>query len=311
MARLGTTAVRAAVATVVVGATIVVAAAPAYAADSDLDVVGTTIHYTADAGVTNDLTITRAGDTDLFVDVGGDPIVSADPACSYPVVGDTTRMQCVVAGLTTVSVSLGDLDDIVRHRTDRVAYLYGGSGADTLHLGGRAGVASFAYGNSGNDTIASGPGDDVISGSTGTDTVTYAGTSPVTASLVTNTATRSGDTDSLSGIENLTGGTGSDTLVGSNAVNVLDGGSALLCGGIPVVCSQASGHDTMFGLGGADTVYGRSGNDWIWGGDADDLLYGEAGHDHLFGDAWVIYNSLFGGSGTDECVDGEQLDCEN
>jgi Ca2+-binding RTX toxin-like protein len=310
MKGLGRTPVRIAIATAVAGGTIAVAGAPAFAADSGLDVIGSTIYYTTDPGVENNLTVTRSGDTYLFVETGGVPIVSADPACSYPVLADTTRMQCVVAGLDGIWVSVGDLNDVVNHKTDRVAYLYGGSGNDTISIGGRSGVASYAYGGSGDDKITSGPGDDVISGSTGTDTAAYPGTTPVTASLTTNTATRAGETDSFSGIENLIGGTGSDTLIGSSGNNVLDGGSALLCTAFPFVCSQISGDDTMFGLAGQDTMYGRSGDDWMWGGDADDTLNGEAGDDHLFGDAHVIYNSLLGGSGNDECDDGEELDCE-
>jgi Ca2+-binding RTX toxin-like protein len=301
---------RAAVTVALVAGGVAVAAAPAYAADSDLDVSGTTITYTADAGVTNVVAITNpAANTYLFVETGGDPIVSADPACTYPVPADTTRMQCVAAGILTIEVSAGDLDDTVTHRTDRAAVIYGGSGGDTITIGGRAGVTSYAYANSGNDRVTSGAGDDVISGSTGTDTVVYTGSVPVTASLTTNTGVRAADSDTFSSMENLTGGLGSDTLIGNNSVNVLDGGSAMLC--TPFACSFYSGNDTMFGLGGADTMHGRAGDDWMWGGDADDIMYGEEGNDHLDGDDNVIYNSLYGGTGTDDCDDGEQLDCES
>src|SRR5690606_17029060 len=127
----------------------------------------------------------------------------------------TTRMECVAAGITAIWVSVGDLDDTIVHKTDRVAYLYGGSGNDTISMGGSAGVTSYAYGGSGNDKITSGRGDDVISGSSGTDTVVYTGSTRVTASLLTNTATRGTETDTFSGIDNLTGGTGSDTLIGN------------------------------------------------------------------------------------------------
>ena len=306
----GRALIRVTVVATVLGGAVAVAGTPAFAAHSNLDVSGTTIYYAADAGVTNNLTVTRSGDTYLFVERGGDPIVSADPACSYPVPRDTTRMQCVVEKLEAIWIDVGDLSDTVNHKTDRVAYIYGGSGNDTIVIGGRAGVTSYAYGGSGDDKITSGPGNDVISGSTGTDTAIFPGPTPVTASLITNTAIRAGDTDSLSGIENLTGGYGSDTLIGSNGNNVLDGGSALLCSGQPPSCAMVSGDDTMFGLGGADTMYGRGGNDWMWGGDGDDTIYGHEGDDHLFGDAHVIYNSLFGGTGNDQCEDGEELDCE-
>ena len=218
-------------------------------------------------------------------------------------------MQCVVAGVIGISVSVGDLDDTVTHSTDRVAYVYGGSGNDNLIIGGASGVTSYAYGSSGNDRITSGPGDDVISGSTGTDTVAYTGSAPVDASLTTNLGTRAGDTDSFSGVENLTGGTGSDTLIGNGSANVLDGGSGLVCT-LFGICMFVSGDDVMSGLGGQDTIYGRWGDDWMWGGSADDYMYGESGNDHLFGGTHVIYNELYGGPGNDQCDEGEELDCE-
>jgi Ca2+-binding RTX toxin-like protein len=304
------TIIRATVAVALAAGGVAVVAAPAYAADSSLDVSGTTISYSADVGVTNVLTVTNpALDTYLFVDTGGDPIVSSDPACTYPVAANTTRMQCVAAGIVTIEISVSDLEDTVNHRTDRAAVIYGGSGSDTISVGGRAGVTSYVYASSGNDRITSGAGNDVISGSTGTDTVVYTGSSPVTASLTTNTGVRAGDSDTFTSVENLTGGTGNDTLIGNNSANVLDGGSALLC--TIQACSYFSGNDTMFGLGGEDEMHGRYGDDWMWGGDADDMMYGEDGNDHLDGDDNVIYNSLFGGPGTDDCDDGEQLDCES
>lgn len=118
MNTLTRTLTRTAVAAGVVGATILISAVPAHAADSNLDVIGSYVYYTADAGVTNNVKVTRSGDTYLFVETGGDPIVSADPACTYPVLADTTRMQCVVAGLVGISVSVGDLDDAVVHSTE-------------------------------------------------------------------------------------------------------------------------------------------------------------------------------------------------
>ena len=55
-----------------------------------------------------------------------------------------------------------------------------------------------------------------------------------------------GDTDTLIGIENITGGSGNDVLIGGSGINVLLGGA---------------GDDTLNGGGGNDTLTGGAGSD--------------------------------------------------
>ncbi len=77
----------------------------------------------------------------------------------------------------------------------------------------------------------------------GTDTVTYTGGTSINASLATGTATNG---DRFYGIENLTGGTGNDTLTGDVNANRLTGGS---------------GSDTLTGGAGSDILDGGNNTD--------------------------------------------------
>jgi Ca2+-binding RTX toxin-like protein len=304
----------------VTAAIVVAAAAPAHAASSTLDIIDTTLLYQAAPGVHNNVTFQKLAapaDTFLVSELGGAAISSSDPACWHPVAADLSKMQCTAPGLLWLRVFLDDGNDRAVNSTDRQIRVSGGTGIDTIIIGGRAGVPSYAFGGDGGDIITSGPGNDFIAGDAGADTVVYSGLSAVTASLLTNVGTRAGDTDTFRGIENLTGGGGADVLTGDDLDNVLDGGTITLC--LPW-CFIMSGTDTihgnggkdiMYGRGSSDTIYGGPGNDAAWGGTADDYLYGEAGDDYLNGEALgVQYNENYGGPGWDTCVNGEQLDCE-
>ena len=59
MSGLTRTVTRTAVTAAVAGGAILISAAPAQAADSNLDVIGSYIYYTADAGVTNNVKIAK------------------------------------------------------------------------------------------------------------------------------------------------------------------------------------------------------------------------------------------------------------
>lgn len=142
--------------------------------------------------------------------------------------------------------------------------LSGGAGNDTLT--GAAGNDTLA-GEAGNDTLEGGAGDDTISGGDGTDTAAYttAG-SAVTVNLATAGPqnTLGAGSDTLSGIENVTGSAGDDTLTGDDNNNTLTGGA---------------GADTLSGGLGNDNLYGNAGNDSMEGGAGDDILSGGADTD--------------------------------
>ncbi|MEY2426502.1 MAG: hypothetical protein QOI61_2074, partial [Actinomycetota bacterium] len=106
--------------------------------------------------------------------------------------------------------------------------------------------------------VRPGDGADVIAGGTATDSVSYAGRSAaVTVRLdgVANDGEAGEGDDVRADVENVTGGNGNDTLVGSASANRLDGGP---------------GADTVSGGGGDDTLIGGSGFDSLDGGDGVD-----------------------------------------
>lgn len=151
---------------------------------------------------------------------------------------------------------------------------HGGGGNDTISGGdgndilfGDAG-ADRVNGDNGDDVIVATPsdGNDIYNGGAGVDTYDLARTTAAaTVRLDTGTASSSQTgTDSLSNIENVVGGAGSDTITGSSAANWLLGGF---------------GNDTLNGGGGTDTLEGGWGNDRLSGGAARDVLIGGAGND--------------------------------
>jgi Ca2+-binding RTX toxin-like protein len=114
-------------------------------------------------------------------------------------------------------------------------------------------VAANLTGNTLNNVLYAGAGNNGLDGGTGTDTVSYAyglaGTTGVTVSLAVGTsqATGGSGSDTLTSIENLIGSGFNDSLTGNAGHNVLDGGAGndLLTGGV--------GRDMLTGGSGSDT----------------------------------------------------------
>jgi Ca2+-binding RTX toxin-like protein len=148
----------------------------------------------------------------------------------------------------------------------------GEDGADTLE------------GGDGNDTLEGGQGDDRLVGGAGSDWADFTGSNSVQASLLTGKASGMG-WDRMEGIENLRGGSGSDTLTG-------DGGENMLVGD--------QGDDTLVGGGGNDALFGGVGSDKLHGGEGDDILFvgsgGNLGSDIVYGDVGTDSVVLVGDS---------------
>jgi Ca2+-binding RTX toxin-like protein len=164
----------------------------------------------------------------------------------------------------------------------------GGSGADLLTGDASANILT---GGAGNDTLVGGLGVDILVGGTGVDTVSYAGeTDAMFVNLATGTTERGAAAnpveDVLTTIENVVGGTGSDSITGNTGANLLDGG-------------DGAGNDTLLGGSGNDTLIGGDGNDSLVGGIGNDSISGGGGDDVItynFGDGTDVVD---GGSGTD------------
>jgi Ca2+-binding RTX toxin-like protein len=181
--------------------------------------------------------------------------------------------------------------------------IYGLAGNDILS---GLGSTDFLYGGDGKDTLEGGDGDDTLDGGAGVDTASYAGAAAgvtVSLSVAGPQATGGAGTDILSNLENITGSSFNDTLEGSAADNVLNGGTgvntvsyARAGSAVTVDLNIAqpqntvgAGVDTLknftnlIGSAFGDTLTGSTKDNVINGGDGDDLITGGKGADTLIG----------------------------
>ncbi len=170
----------------------------------------------------------------------------------------------------------------------------GGAGDDIILAGG------------GKDTISGGSGDDIIDGGTGEDTADYSSSAAgVEADLGAGSATGDG-TDTLQGIEDVTGSSHGDDLTGDGAANVLkgaDGRDEINGGDTADVLKGGKGADTISGGKGADTVEGDEKADTLDGGKGADDVEGGGGKDVAKGDSGS--DSVHGGGANDTVKGGD------
>ncbi|MBI1219490.1 MAG: hypothetical protein GC186_13185 [Rhodobacteraceae bacterium] len=145
--------------------------------------------------------------------------------------------------------------------------LYGGIGNDTIYAGGGGNDSLYGgagndrlYGSTGNDLLQGGAGSDSIVGGGGNDTADFSDSATgITLTLNNGAGTAYGDgTDTLSGIENVIGGTGNDNITGDSLSNWISG--------------DLYGNDSLYGGLGDDTLVDGFGNDVIQGGTGMDYL---------------------------------------
>ncbi|MEO6437099.1 MAG: hypothetical protein ABIP55_15255, partial [Tepidisphaeraceae bacterium] len=195
-------------------------------------------------------------------------------------VNRNTSNRLTVTGVGTTFVignSAGQVNKIV---------IQAGGGNDTVLLtnnvrfpSGNAGIPATIAGNAGNDTLTGGPGNDVLSGNDGDDTMDGGvGNDLITGGAnidTTNYSNRTGalrvsindnaDSDGEIAIaendkvetEEVIGGAGNDTLIGSSLADFLAGG-----GGADSITGNA-GDDEVIGSTGQDKLFGNTGDDFI------------------------------------------------
>lgn len=173
----------------------------------------------------------------------------------------------------------------------------GGQGRDILR------------GGAGNDTIDAREGNDILflesgndsqTGGAGIDLLIGYGTTDYRVDLDVAGAQNTGrGLDTLLEIENVMGGFGNDTFLGTEGANMLrgNGGSDRLIGrgGDDVLLGGAS-RDALFGGAGNDTLNGQAGMDTLTGGRGMDVM---SGGDDTLRDVFVFSNladSVTGGS---------------
>jgi Ca2+-binding RTX toxin-like protein len=281
---------------------------------------------TLSGGAGGDDTLSGLGGNDLLA--GGTGRDLADYA--YASAGLSATLG--ILGTATVTVGAGDTDTLVD-----IEDLVGGFGND--RLGGNLGANALS-GGEGDDTLSGSVGNDTLLGGEGRDTADYwYRLDGITATLDTGgtvtLAVASGDTDTLSSIENIAGGSGSDRLVGDAGANTLSGsvgddtlsgrdGNDLLAGGngldmadysylsTAIIATLDSTGTAILEAGAADTdvltgienIRGGSGDDILVGDAVGNVLQGGAGNDRLSGAGGA--DSLLGGDGEDSFVLGPQ-----
>lgn len=238
---------------------------------------------TLNGGPGDDTLSGGAGADTLNGDAGDDTFLSAavDGADAYnggagtDVMSYAGRTVAVVVSLDSLALDgeAGELDNVKSDIED----LIGGSGNDTLT--GSAGNNALTgglgndtlFGLAGNDSFEEGAvtsGSDTFHGGLGVDTVDYSlRTAGLAVTMGDNTANDglSGEADDVrDDVENLTAGSGANTITGNALANNLGGGD---------------GADILDGGAGNDILFGGAGVDALSGGDGDDLLDGGVGAD--------------------------------
>jgi Ca2+-binding RTX toxin-like protein len=185
--------------------------------------------------------------------------------------------------------------------------LLGGTGDDTL-TGGSGSDGMF--GEDGNDRLIWNPGDgsDLFEGGTGIDTAEVNGGN---GSETFTVAANAGRVD----FERVTPGPFSIDIGTTEklVVNLAGGDDNFSASGdlaslISITVDGGTGNDTIHGSNGADTLLGGADDDSLFGGDGNDTLTGGAGTDHFFGEAGndtMIWNP---GDGTDVFEGGDGFD---
>lgn len=235
--------------------------------------------------------------------------------------GGTSTAYTRISGAENVSLTGSGGNDLIVGNDD-ANVIWAGGGRDTV------------YGLGGDDTIYGGAGDNTLDGGDGNDTASFSDLGlAVTANLAAGTATWSGGSSKLVGIENLIGsstadvlrgdaganriegGAGNDTIFASAGNDALDGGAdtdtvsfADLTDGVAANLATGASSYTVSGIAYATTIVnfenlvGSAGNDTLTGTGGVNTIWGGAGDDTLIGGGGA--DTLIGGSGADTFVVG-------
>jgi Ca2+-binding RTX toxin-like protein len=287
------------------------AAATAFVGPSDKFTDSAAVHYVADPGEANDVTMDDFSDpSEVEIRDTGATIIAGSGCVSV----DANTVQCEDPD-GVIEAELGDGDDLLSSTVEGWAVLRGGDGDDRIDGGdGSYELTEYLFGGSGNDilrgrrgrdVLTGGSGADVLSGGTSCDaelaglcfihmdTVTYAGrVSPVHADADIAAADdgEEGEGDTIiADVERIVGGNGNDALAGitTNFFSFNDPGPLI---GMVLegragddVLRGTKGRDSIFGGSGDDRIRGRGRRDTLLGGSEDDRLTGGRGKDRLQG----------------------------
>lgn len=263
----------------------------AAAATAFLDVDPERVAYVADAGETNDLTISSGPSGWVITDQGA--TITPGSGCA-----SVTAHQVTCSGSALWSVDLGDGNDVLQFNASSMGGpFHGGTGDDRI-LGGDSYLGNYEqlYGDSGNDILRGRAGADMLDGGPGADTMS-GGTSCLPTVL--GTCKIDGDTvtydDRLLAVRATADGLSDDGEVGEGDLIKRDieclvdeSGDDLLGG---TTMNRGLGSDnlvtgmTLRGGPGDDVLRGGRARDWLAGGAGKDVLRGFSRPDFMFGQA--------------------------
>ena len=274
-----------------------------------------------------------AGDDTITAEAGADVIDagsgtnSVDGGTGPDTISYTTASAGLTISLKNGTATNGSIHDTLQHMEN----VRGSNFADTITGDSHPNVINGENGNdtingeSGNDTFtarSSMDGSDNVRGGPGVDTVTYAARSGhihVSLDGVANDGAK-GEHDNIHvDVENVITGSGNDTIQGSAASNMLDGGAGVntlsfanapsaISVNLTTHVSKHWGTDTVvhfrnvLGSAHSDTITGNSLPNVLSGAGGNDTILGEGGPDTLVGGAGNDH--LNGGAGTDHCSGG-------
>ncbi len=174
----------------------------------------------------------------------------------------------------------------------------GGGGVDTIT---GTSLADVIRGNTGNDALYGGDGNDtflISGGSDGLDTIIDGGngTDKWLGSTGTDYFYVTSGLGNLNSVETIDGNGGYDIIIGTSDADTLDFSASAVALGAPTLANieeidGGGGVDTITGTGVADVIRGNTGNDALYGGDGNDTFLVSGGSDGL--------DTIHGGNDTD------------
>ncbi|XVV12463.1 calcium-binding protein [Actinoplanes sp. CA-131856] len=301
---------------------------------------GSRVQYVAAAGRTNQVIVTRSGNTITVDDTT--TAIKAGAGCGA-VKGDKTKIRCTLKVKPTwIIASLLDGNDSFLNKTDLSSTVAGGAGNDKIYGGPKAdslqgndGVDAIwgqdgndtIVGGNGNDALSGGNGDDILDGAAGADRLYGSNGDDVLGGQAGGDVEDGGNGDDIFlQLLQYAPGTDADVLIGGAGEDAVDYSIDYRTKGIRADADGVKGDDGAAGekdtisgtieaiLGGAgnDVLVGTARTDFLLGGPGNDVIGAGAGNDYLAGESGV--DTLNGAAGTDFCsqdYDGDKfISCE-